>query len=219
MKSPSLDVLYAQLDKHILLVQSYTEISNLFFVIKSCRLKPYQYVFENKQSKLILYKWWFDEFGNSFKLNGKKPQLIYNDLSLPRKDIVCTDLYYGLSLEKIIKISKLAYICFGKDEDYQQDCMIVTLLGIDNYLRSFMYLYGEWQQVSPLLIGLEQLKMIAANRDIKYFKQLEIKENSPIPCISSEQWLTYVPPRKEFISLLNVHCQPAHALFNNSKEQ
>lgn len=219
MKSPSLDVLYTQLDRHVLLVQSYTEISDLFFIIKSCRLKPHKYVFHEKKSNLILYNWWFDEFGNSFKVTkNKKIQIVYNDLDLPLKNIVCTDLYYGLSLDKVIKISKLAHICFGKDDDFQQDCLIITLLGIDNYLRSFMYLYGEWQQVSPLLIGLTQLKMISQNRDIKYFKKLETRENAPLPCVSTEQWLSFVPPRKEFLSLLSVHCQPAHSLFNITKE-
>lgn len=220
MKSPSLDTLYTQLDRHILLVQSYTEISDLFFIIKTCRLKPYQYIFQEKSDKLILYKWWFDEFGNSFKVSGaNKTQIIYNDLALPRKNITSTDLYYGLSIDKIVKISKLGFICFGKDDDLDQDCIILTFLGIDNYLRSFMYLYGEWQQVSPLLLGLHSLKMISENKDIKYFKKLETKENAPIPCATTEQWLTYMPPRKEFMSLLSVHCQPVHAILNNTKEQ
>jgi len=219
MKSPSLDVFYTQLDKHILLVQSYTEISDLFFLIKSCRLKPHQYIFQGKSEKLILYKWWFDEFGNSFKVQGSKNiQIIYNDLSLPRKSITSTDLYYGLSIDKVVKISKLAFICFGKDDDLNQDCLMITLLGIDNYLRSFMYLYGEWQQVSPLLLGLSHLKKMSENRDIKYYKKIESKENSPIPCALAEQWLTFMPPRKEFMSLLSVHCRPAHALFENTKE-
>lgn len=218
MKSPSLDVLYGQLEKHILLVQSYTEISDLVFIIKSCRLKPYDFVFKNKTEKLILYKEWFDEFNNSFTLVNKKVKITYNDLSLPRKDITSTDLYYGFSIENVSKISKLAYLCFGKDDELQQDCAIVTFLGIDNYLRSFMYLYGEWQRVSPLLLGIRNLKIINQNKNIKYFKKFEAVDEAIIPCATSEQWLTFIPPRKEFLSLLGVHCQPMHLIFN-TKEQ
>lgn len=215
MKSPSLDTLYSKLDRHILLAQSYTEIQDLFFIIKACRLKPHDYVFGERRDNLILYKWWFDEFGNSLIISGtKRVKIVQNDLNLPRKNIVSTDLYYGLSLDKVAKISKLCYLSYGKDDDSQQDCIFITFLGIDNYLRSFMYLYGEWQQVSPLLLGLKHLRILSKNRDIKYFLKIDIQENSAIPCITSEQWLSFMPAHNEFLSLLNVQCKPAYAIFN-----
>lgn len=218
MKSPSLDSLYSQIDRHILLAQSYTEISELFFIIKACRLKPYSYVFEEKSEKLILYRQWFDEFGNSFNIDrNKRVKIVYNDLSLPRKSIVCTDLYYGLSLDRVAKMSKFCYLSFGKDEDWQQDCALITFLGIDNYLRSFMYLHGEWQQVSPLNLGMKHLKILSKNKDIKYFLKLDIKENSAIPCIISEQWLSFLPPHKEFLSRLNVQCNPVYSIFQQKE--
>jgi len=204
MKSPSIDNFYTKLDKHILLAQSYTEVSELFFIVKACRLKPYPYVFEKRSEKIVLYRQWFDEFGNSLQITTKKRlQIIYNDLSLDRAALVCTDLYYGLSLDKIAKISKLAYLCLGKDEDLHQDCAVITFLGIDNYLRTYQFVYGEWQQVSPLTIGLRNLKIIAKNRDIKYFHQFDIKDNMPIPCTTSEQWLTFMPPSLNLIEELN----------------
>lgn len=207
MKSPSIDNFYTKLDKQILLAQSYTEVNHLFFVIKACRLKPYSYLFEKRSDKIVLYRHWVDEFGNSLHITTKKRlQLIYNDVSLDRDALVCTDLYHGLSLDKIVRISKLAYLCLGKDEDLYQDCAVVTFLGIDNYLRSYQYLYGEWQAVSPLTIGLRNLKIIGKNRDIKYFHQLDIKENMPIPCISSDQWLTFVPPSQAFLT----HMEKGH---------
>lgn len=213
MRSLSIDVLYGQLEKHILLLQSYTEITDLEFIIKSCRLKPFDYLFKNRTEKIVLYKLWIDEFGNSFNLVNKKIKLIYNDLSLPRKNITSTDLYYGFSIDKIVKISKLSYICFGKDDELQQDCIFITFLGIDNYLRSFIYLYGEWQQVSPLLLGINNLRMISKNKDIKFYKKNNAAEDSIIPCETNEQWLTFMPPRKEFLSLLSIHCQPIYSIF------
>ena len=204
MKAISIDKLYYQLDKHILLAQSYTEIKELFFIIKSCRLKPYSYFFEEKNPKLILHKWWFDEFGNSLQITtGKKIKITYNHLSLDKSQIVCTDLYYGLSLDKVAKLSKLAYLYIGKDEDLYENCAIITFLGIDNYLRSYMYLYGEWQQVSPLLLGMKHLIALSQHRDIKFFKELRIKEKPPLPCVAEMQWLTFIPPNKALTSLLD----------------
>jgi hypothetical protein len=54
-----------------------------------------------------------------------------------------------------------------------------------------------------LTIGMRNLKIIAKNRDIKYFHQYDIKENMPLPCISSEQWLTFMPPNSNLIKGLS----------------
>src|SRR5574338_63292 len=179
MRSPSIEWLHAKIDKHIKLVAGYTEVPELEFIIKACRLKPYDYIFEEKTSKMILYKWWFDEFGNSLVVDKyKRPQIIVNDLRLDRKKIIGTDLYYGLSLDKITRMSKLVHLVHGKDEDLCEDCCIITFLGIDEHLRSYLYWYGEWQQVSPLVVGLAGLKTIASRLDIKHYQQLGKKENS-----------------------------------------
>lgn len=219
MKSPSLDILYTQLHKHILLAQAYIEIKELFFIIKACRLKPYDYI-ENKSDKLILYRKWFDEFGNSFEItNNKRVKITYNDLSLDRQKIVCTDLYYGLSIENVVKISKLAFVCLGKEEDTYQDCVVLTFLGIDNYLRSFVFTNEEWHPVSPLILGLKTLRTIGANRDLRYFREVSIKENAPIPCLAPEAWLTYMPPNRVFTALMERRCDFISPLFHNTKEQ
>lgn len=215
MKNPSLEVINSRLERHIRLVESYSEIKGLGFIIKSCRLKSHRYVFQTRDRKVELHRWWFDEFGNSLHLDGKKPRLVENDLSIPRTHLISTDLYYGFSLEKIVKISKLMYVSFGKDDDMQQDCVIVAFLGIDNYLRCFTYLYGEWTQVSPLLLGMQTLKTIAENRDIKFFKKIDGNETLSIPCAEVEQWLSFMPVRSEFLSLLTVHCQPLSVLFQD----
>ena len=199
MKSPSLDTIHAQLNKHILLAHSYTEISELAFIIKSCRLKPYDYIFGNGSTQLRLHRWWIDEFGNSLHIKDKKISITYNDLSLDKNKIVCTDLYYGLSLNKIAKMSRLAYICAGVEEEKQQECFFLTFLGLDNYLRSYMFLYEEWQQVSPLILGLKNLKLLGRHTDIKFFKEYKNKENMPIPCLSAQEWLTFMPPSQALI--------------------
>lgn len=214
MRSPSLDIVYSQLHKHVLLAQSYTEIEELSFIIKSCRLKPYDYVFEKKDDKLILHRHWFDEFGNSFKIDkNKRIEIVYNDLSLARDKIICTDLYYGLSLNKVAKLSKLVHIFYGKDEDMLEDCCTLTFLGMDNYLRSYLYLYGEWQTISPLFIGIKNLKNIGNHVDIKHFIEFSNKENMPVPCIASKEWLTFMPVSESFISTIKKQCEMLSPIF------
>jgi len=211
MKSPSLDTIYAQLDKHILLAQSYCEIGELVFLIKACRLKPYNF-FEDKNTKLILHTWWFDEYNNSLTITkNKKLKVTYNDLQL--KHNICTDLYYGLPIVKIAKISKLAFIFAGKDEDLLQDYFMIAFLGIDNYLRAYTYMYGEWRQVSPLLLGLKNLKTIGKNSGIDNYLELKIKDNMPSPCVSTKAWITYLPASSEFLRILDKQHDVVSSIF------
>jgi len=218
MRSPSLERLHAKLSRQIKLAQSYTELAALEFIIKTCRLKPHDYVFGERDNTLKLHRWWFDEFGNSFILDKKKIKIIYNDLRLDRKQIVCTDLYYGLSLERVAKMSKLVYLVAGKDEDLYQDCYLLTFLGIDDHLRSYLYWYGEWQQVSPLIMGVKSLQLLADHLDIKYFNQIGKKENSAIPCISGETWLSYLPPSESFVKLLGQQYETISHLIREHEE-
>ena len=204
MRSPSIEWFHAKIDKHIRLAASFTEVPELEFIIKACRLKPYDYVFNERTEKIVLYKWWFDEFGNSLIINKyKRLEIIPNDLRLDRKKIVSTDLYYGLSLDNVTKMSKLVHLVHGKDEDVYNDCCLINFLGIDEHLRSYLYWYDEWQQVSPLTMGLTSLKTVANHLDVKHYHQLGKKENSAIPCVSAAAWLSYLPASAAFVSDLN----------------
>lgn len=201
MRSPSIEWFHAKIDRQIRLAGSYTEIPELEFVIKSCRLKPHDYIFKERDTSLILHKWWFDEFGNSLSIDKhKRVKIIHNDLRLDKKRIVGTDLYQGLSLDKVAKMSRLVHVVSGKDEDLYQDCAIINFLGIDEHLRSYLYWYGEWQTVSPLVMGMNSLKTIANHQDIKYFHKLGNKENSAIPCISGQAWISCLPASPTFLS-------------------
>ena len=48
MKSPSIDSFYIDINDHVNLVESYTEIDNIATIIKACRLKPHDYLFKQK---------------------------------------------------------------------------------------------------------------------------------------------------------------------------
>lgn len=218
MRSPSIERLYAQLNKHILLVQSYTEVNEMMFIMKSCRLKPYSFIFQDRNAKLVLHRLWFDEFGNSLRIiKNKRIKLIYNDLTLDKTQIVCTDLYYGLSIDKIAKMSKLMFFCSIKEEETYRTQSVVAFLGIDNFLRTYVNSDGEWLQVSPLCLGMKVLKTIARNMDLKYFRELISKENAPLPCASSRAWLSFMPPSREFLQLITKEHDQVLSFLNINK--
>jgi hypothetical protein len=110
-------------------------------------------------------------------------------------------------------MSKLLHLSIGKDDDTQDDCCIVTFLGIDGYLRSYLYLYDEWQQVSPLILGVPNLLSIAKNSDLKYFCKLTKKENCVLPCSGSQSWLSFMPASKDFTELIRQECNYILPLF------
>ena len=202
MRSPSIEFFHAKIDKLIKLAQSYTEVEELEFIIKACRLKPHDYVFGDRHDRIVLHRWWVDEFGNSLNIiKNKRIVITYNDLSLNKK-LACTDLYYGLSMDRIVKMSKMLYLCAGKDEDLYQDCYLLSLLGEDDHLRTYLYWYGEWQQVSPLLMGMKHLKLLADNADVRYFRQVAGPENVPIPCLWGKTWLSYLPASQDFLDVV-----------------
>ncbi len=200
MKIKSLDNFYHKIRKSILLVEGYTEIRHMASIMKACRLKPVPIFKEDY--KLQLYKLWFDEFGNSLKiLKKKRIEVICGDLSLPKS--ICTDLYSGLSINKTAKMSKVVHIITGLDEDKKEHYLFITFLGIDNYLRSYMFMYNEWTAVSPLMLGIVKLQNIMRHKDIRYFHELAFKKNNIIPCATASEYVSYCLPPKDFVEMLN----------------
>jgi len=204
MKTPSLERFYFNIDRAIRLAQSYSEIKELMFILKSCRMKPYSIFYEKEIPRLKLYRHWFDEFGNSLYITKRKRiKTVYNDLLLRKREIVCTDLYYGLSLDKIVKLSKIIHLVIGKNEDTHEYYLMITFYGIDGYLRSYLY-DGEWKQASPFMLGMKRLKNIHKHSDVKYFHQLKNLENFMTPCATTDEWIGSLTQTSvgEFVKIL-----------------
>lgn len=174
------------------LVSSYLEDPDIKNIIVKCRLKPYKYN-SNFNRKLILRRHWIDEFGNSLIIEDKKLKIIENDLSIDKNLIKYTDLYFGLNIEKISKISKVLYLSTGKDEDFNQDCCVLTFLGVDNYLRTFVLYNGKLEIKSALCLGIDNLKKIIHNCDVKMHVRLPTKNGAIYPCNSWKEWMVHLP--------------------------
>ncbi len=198
----SINHFYSKIERHIDLVTAYTGIHELSFIIKSCRLKPYKFLFEDRNNKLEVLNTWCDEFGNTLEINkNKEIKILFNKLQINKNKIISTDLYEKLDIDKIYKFSKILYLFNGKDEDLNKECAMVGLLGVDNFLRCHMYLYDEWSLVSPLYLGIDNIKNISNNLNLKYF--IEINNNFPIPCSSGNAWISSIPIHQDLVVQIN----------------
>ena len=197
MKNLSLDSFNKINKKFILLAEDYTEYSKLSDIIKMCRLKPVDI-----SKSLELKRIWIDEYGNLLEIIDKKINIKYNNVVIDRSKILSTDLYYGLSLENIAKISKVAYISCGYDEDLYAT---ISFWGIDNYLRTYLYCQNEWTQVSSLILGINNIRNFIIKGKTRFFiKYAPKKEKMPFPCQKGEQWITCLPVSGRLLSMLNV---------------
>jgi hypothetical protein len=151
-------------------------------------------------------------------IKRNKLKIIYGDLLIDRSKIPNTDLYFGISIPKVIKMSKLMFINCGLDEDLYQENILVSFLGIDDRLRTYLYMYGAWQQVSTMLLGIKNLKEIAKNWDLNNFIELSKAENNALPCQSGRVWLSCLPPNEEFLSILDKQCGIVYSLMNPNKK-
>jgi len=123
-------------------------------------------------------------------------------LSINKAKIINTDLYSKLSIEKISKISKLIFLLHGKEEDFETDHFIVAFLGIDNILRAFCFIYGEWFSVAPLAIGYTFLRLIAKNASCKEMKVFKNKKDAVYPCKKQISFLSYWPHNDEMLNII-----------------
>lgn len=197
--STTLDGMYVFLKKYLLLVDAYLE-DDISWIIKACRLRPYDLVFDKKRLSPILYTNWFDEFRGILKIQEDKTiKIYYNDITIDYTKIYISDIYHGLSLDKVVKISDLFYLFTG--EINSEEFYVISFLGIDNYLRTYIY-DGEWKKTSSLMLGLSNLKFIFKNKNMDEFKKLSRNYNIEMPCVSPQSWLSCLPVDEQLLKIL-----------------
>lgn len=185
---------YLAIKPEINLLSGYLEDKEIANVIIQCRLKPYLYNGMFNRTAL-LRRQWVDEFGNSLYIEKKRYKIIINDLSIDKSKVRCTDLYEGLPISDLVKISTLAHLSVCREED---DYQIISLKGIDNYLRTFVIMDKVVYRVSSLLLGIKNIKKIIKNEDIKLWKQFKKEGDMIFPCSKIDSWLVSLPIRSQF---------------------
>jgi len=201
----NMELVHQQLASHVKLMESYSEVPHLEQIIKSCRLKPKDFILDHKhwKMKLVLHRWWIDEFGNSLVLKKKTPSIIYYDLRLDWSKIITTDLYYGVELRKMIKMSTAVHLTLGNEQDLSHPCYLLTFLGIDRFLRSYLCWDGVWQQISPLYLGLKGLQQLFDHSSRQFLRlPMPLKKDWILPCAMEERCLGCLPAGDDLLAML-----------------
>lgn len=152
-----IEKLYSKINSRILLASTYYEEPLLVEIIKGCRLKPLSVFDKNFKYRTILENVWIDEFGNSLRFENSSKKIYLNDTSLNEKHKISSDLFLGNSISKCIEFSSDAIIITG--EHFGDPITLVCFHGKDEYLRAYMFI-GEWIKTSPLLLGLNTLRLL-----------------------------------------------------------
>lgn len=188
---------YERIKPEVNLVASFLEDKQIVDIILKCRLKPYKYNTQFNR-KLILRKIWVDEFGNALIIDGKKVKVVENYLEIDPAEVKHSDLYFGLPINKIYKISKKMHLSTGIDEDFGEECLVLTFWGIDDCFRTFCLYNGKLDRYSPLSLGLKNLRKILNNADIQIFNNISSKESVIYPCSVWEEWMVNLPINQLF---------------------
>ena len=182
-------------------IAAHCENKNASKILKMCRFRTYP-TLNPKRMHRSIYRYWVDDYCNTIKIANKRLNIKYNDLDIDKSKIHNTDLYAGLNIKDCAKISKLSFIFQGSEIDLNTDHYIVSFLGLDNYLRTYVYIYGEWQTYPSIYLGVNILNFIISNLDIQTFK--EIKYTKPIiyKCNNQKSYVAKYPLHKFFIQQL-----------------
>lgn len=202
MHKSNIDKFYERHAGYLDVIAGYLELPEMPFIMRACRLRPEVSTRGPLSTTPQLERWWIDECGNSLLLQGKRIKIKFNDLNVRRDKIQCTDLYANASLPDLGVISKLLFICSGMEEHTTKGAYVLSFLGRDNFLRTRIFLDGNWQNYSSLHLGIKQLKMISAHLDLKLFRELNKADFPMAPFGCNDQWISAWPPHANFKTLL-----------------
>ena len=200
MANISLEEFYLKIQKHINLATDYSGYEHLSFIIKSCRLKPVTLLEKGLTPEFRstkLFKEWIDEFNCQYEIIKDK-RIKLHPFQLNNLKKINTDLYYGLNIKSISKISKLALFIDYQDPDLGL-VTVITFYGIDNYFRTFMIHDDKIEKISTLLLGIRTLNLLAEKINIGYFEEISIRDVPMFPDLKSQKaYLTFWPGHNKF---------------------
>lgn len=197
-----IDSFYLKYSGYLDVVAGFVEDRRLPFIIRACRLRPYSSLRKSLSKTTAFVDLWVDEYGNSIRiLESKKYKTVLNDLSIARKKLECTDLYANVNIKDLVKISRLLYIGCWEDDTYDntnKDVYFLSFLGHDNYLRTRVFIDGNWAICSALYLGIGILKKIADNLETVGFEIIEDLKAIPRVALNRSsdrnQFITIWPP-------------------------
>lgn len=175
MRNNDLETIYSKLKSKIGAVGGYCDDKEIPKIIRASRLRPIE-VFEKTFSftdpRKDIMRIWVDEYGNKVEFIGKDLVIKLNRTDLPSYMLVKSDLFHGHNLERV-KSNSLVYMSFALSIfDYETEAVI--FYGKDEYFRAFFF-DGEWEKVSPLIFGVDALRLLM--KSTKFKKEMSIDIN------------------------------------------
>jgi hypothetical protein len=201
---------FASIKTSLQLLEVSSEIKNLSKIIKACRLQSSSLLKTGNLLSSQFIEDWHDEFNCSFKINKSDKSIEIKLNNLDKNVIYNYDIYSGLSLKNVTKISKSIYLFVGQDDG--EIISYISFLGIDDYLRSYFY-DGIWKRCSSLIMGMDLLKVMFERHE--NFKKLPSNYNIDVGCETGRSWLCLLPASTRLVDeLKNVHGVDFSFLFN-----
>lgn len=145
---------------------------------------------------------WTDHLGNFIQAHNNKKVVSFTHDPLGQEEIIITDIYFKAHPSKLSKISKWAFISFGKGKSDNFDTLYIWFLGHDDRLRFSMFYNQKWiKNEPPLISGIDTLRPIIRNLNVKTYRQADILYiKGPVATNITKSWATTWPPSKELIA-------------------
>jgi len=142
---------------------------------------------------------WTDHLGSYIQIHNNKKISSFAHSPYDKSERIVTDLYFKSPPQAIARMSKWAFISFGKDSDNVLNICFVWFLGDDNRLRLLSYSNGLWQRnYPPLISGINTLRPIIRNFDVDSYRRADIlRIQGPLAANMTKSWATVWPPCDE----------------------
>lgn len=169
--------------------EAFFEIKNLKKIIEYCDL----YI-THKKNKYLPAKKWNDAFHNQVILSKQNFQ-VNEFVTDQENNFISYDLYIGLDLNEILKITKTVMLVIGITEFNNINCYL-NCLCFDKKIRSYYLNDNEWMKVSPLHLGYELLNELIINEDTITYNVINYEHQILIPLFNQKIVLARYPFNK-----------------------
>jgi hypothetical protein len=174
------------------LTASYLEDKTVAEIIMYCNLEPKR---ERSYFEFKPNSSWVDSYGCQIYLKKNKKEVLFTNINL----INNYDIYAGLNLDQLLKITDKICIVKGIDEDFNKEFVYYNCLCVDKKIRSYLVYNEKIYKTSPLYLGYEALYEFIKNKNIIHWYSKE--SNIFIPCLNQKIYYSCYPLPKDLLEV------------------
>ena len=181
--------MYNKLEKCVQLFSIKNNCPDFSKIVYSCKLLPSNIKKQIIPKNATMYNEWYDEYNSSIYYCSKL-KVKQNNITVPTHS---SDLYRNLPIEKMAKLSVAFYLCITQEEELKNEFFIVSLLGLDNHIRSYMYYDNSWINISTLSIGVNNIISLINYKTSMYVVIPDTDKPVYIPNVDKIQLIDKLP--------------------------